>query len=478
MNMDTKLLSREKECAQIKRCMESDESEFIIICGRRRIGKTYLVEKYFNRNFHFKYVGGHNMSTREQLRSFAKALKKYSGQKQEEFKDWFEAFDALEEYLDSVKAKRKVIFIDEMPWMDSKRSNFLKALENFWNGWAAGEENIVMVSTGSATSWMSEKLLRNRGGLHNRVTCRIYLKPFTLYETELYLKKQRCPWSRYQILQAYMVFGGVPFYLKQINPKESVVQNIERLCFQDGGALRDEFEELYPALFASSESYLRVVSALANHRYGMTREEIKKAVGFNGRNLTRILKNLELCDFIMKQPPFSNQKRGTVYRLVDFFTLFYLHFIADGTLRDAKWWEQNFKSQEVASWQGLTFEVVCMQHSQQIKKSLGIENVATAISSWHYTPKKDEDGSGAQIDMIMKRGDDIIHIIEAKFYNDLLGYNSALEKKMLYRKALFEELEASKNPVVITLITTYGLKDPSSWTNIHSHLSMNDLFIQ
>ncbi|MCD8388314.1 MAG: ATP-binding protein [Bacteroidales bacterium] len=474
--MDTTLISRQKECAQIRRCMESDESEFIIICGRRRIGKTYLVERFFDKKYHFKYVGGHNLTTRIQLRDFAKALKKYSGKEQPQFKDWFDAFDALEEYLEGVEAKRKVVFIDEMPWMDSKRSDFVKALENFWNGWAAGEENIVLVATGSATSWMSDKLLKNRGGLHNRVTCRIYLEPFSLKETEAYLKKRRCPWSRYQILQLYMAMGGVPFYLRLLDVSESVAQNIDRLFFQKGAPMAQEFDELYPALFASSESYIKVVRSLASHRYGLTREEIKESVGFNGRNLTRILKNLEQCGFIAKQPHYGNKKRGTVYLLVDFFTLFYFQFLDNGENPTSGWWAQNFKSQAVVNWEGLTFEIVCMLHPQQIKNALGIGNVATTVSSWRYVPTKLDDRKGVQIDMVMRRADDFIHLFEAKFHNGPIPYSSAYEEHLREREETFRQLTDTQCSVVTTLISTFGLKNPHSWSALHSSLTMQDLF--
>ena len=225
--MASNLIARQRECEELTRCMESDKSEFVIICGRRRIGKTYLVDRFFEGKFDFKFVGGHNLRTREQLRSFSKSLRKYSKKKYHEFEDWFEAFDALEEYLESLPSDRKkVVFIDEMPWMDSKRSNFVSALENFWNGWANGQYNIVLVATGSATSWMVDKLLKNRGGLHNRITRRLYLAPFTLKETEEYLRKRRTTWDRYEMLQCYMVTGGVPFYLDLIEPRERALRKI------------------------------------------------------------------------------------------------------------------------------------------------------------------------------------------------------------------------------------------------------------
>ncbi len=300
--MESKLIARQRECDELAKCLDSDKSEFVIICGRRRIGKTYLVDKFFGGKYDFKYVGGHNMKTREQLRNFAKALKKYSGKKQPEINDWFDAFDALEEYLETRPSDRKkVIFIDEMPWMDSKRSNFVCALGNFWNGWAAGLYNIVLIATGSGTSWMTDKLIKKREGLHNRITRRLYLAPFTLKETEEYFTRRHTTWDRYEILQCYMLTSGVPFYLDQIDAKENLAKNIDRLCFDEDGALRKELDELYNAVFPNADTYIEVVRLLAKHKNGMTRKEIGEGIKTSGTNLTRIIDNLERCNFIGKR---------------------------------------------------------------------------------------------------------------------------------------------------------------------------------
>ena len=476
-DMTDKLISRERECAEIKRCMESNESEFIIVCGRRRIGKTFLVEQYFNKTYDFKYVGAHNLSTRDQLRGFAKALKKYSGKKYGEFSDWIDAFDALEEYLESItEPKRKVVFIDEMPWMDSKRSNFVSALENFWNGWAAGQENIVLIATGSATSWMSDKLIKNKGGLHNRITSRINLKPFTLKETETYLRKNHCPWDRYQILQAYMAMGGVPFYLKRLNVKESVSQNIDRLFFEEDAPLRTEFDELYNALFASADAYISVVRALSKHRQGMLRQEITDVVKFNGSNLTRILKNLEQCGFIAVEQQYGSKKNGLIYRLTDFYTLFYFQFIEGKRISDSAWWSKHAKEPEVTSWLGLTFELVCQKHQQQIKNALGIGAVTTNTSTWRSKAVNNEAKGGAQIDMVMERADRIIHLFEIKFAIGKYSLTSKYASDLREREAIFREATGTKYATVQTFLTTYGLNNPENWSIVHSEVTMDDLF--
>ncbi len=457
--------------------MRSDRSEFVIVCGRRRIGKTFLVDRFFDGKFDFKYVGGRNLRTREQLQNFAKALKKYSKKELLKFKTWWEAFDALEEYLESLPDdRRKVIFIDEMPWMDTKRSNFVSALENFWNGWAASQYNIVLIATGSATSWMSDKLIKNRGGLYNRITRRLYLAPFNLHETEEYLQCRNTSWDRYEILQCYMLTGGVPFYLDMIEPRDSMAQNIDRLCFAEGASLRGEFEELYHAVFTNAETYIDVVRLLGQHRHGLTMSEIRKALKMkSGAVLSRLVNNLEKCNFIGKRAVFG-RKSEVVYRLIDFYTLFYFKFIENDNSLDNMWWTHNLNRSSITAWQGLTFETICLEHHKQIKKALGISGMATEVSTWRCEADKEKGLSGAQIDMIIERADRLIHLCEIKFSQKPYNITADYEKHLRERMYIFDMKTKNKKPLVHTFVTTFGLGEGKHHSIVHSEVTMDDLF--
>lgn len=475
--MQRKFIGRQRECDELRRCMESDRSEFVIICGRRRIGKTYLVDSFFGDRFDFKFVGGHNLRMREQLRIFSKALRKYSKRKWPEFSNWFDAFDALEEYLESLPEERKkLIFIDEMPWMDSKRSNFVSALENFWNGWANGKYNVVLVATGSATSWMVDKLLKNRGGLHNRITRRLYLAPFTLKETEQYLKMRRTAWDRYEILQCYMVTGGVPFYLDLMEPRETLARNIDRLCYEENGTLSKEFDELYNAVFPVADVYISVVRLLSEHKSGLTRKEIGERIGTSGANLTRIINNLVQCNFIGRRAQFGNKKNEAIYRLIDFYTLFYFKFIEKNNSLDCAWWTHHLDSSGISAWQGLTFEIICMAHHQQIKDALGISGIATSVSTWRSYPDPKKNLPGAQIDMIIERADRMIHLCEMKFSQKAYNISADYEKKLRDRMWLFDLKTKNSKPLVHTFVTTFGLGEGKHHGIVHSEVTMDDLF--
>lgn len=475
--MTDKLIARNKECDQLQKCLQSDQSEFVIVYGRRRIGKTFLIEQFFNKTYDFKFVGGHKLSSKKQLANFAKALKKYSETRIDELNSWSDAFDALEEYLDSLPADRKkVVFFDEMPWIDTQRSDFVSSLEYFWNSWAASQEDIVFIATGSSTSWMVDNLIENQGGLHNRITESIYLHPFTLRETEDYLTKHHFPKDRYQTLQFYMLTGGVPYYLSLLKPRESVSQNIDRLCFDQCGKLRMEFDELYNALFSNAHTYIKIVKVLADNKSGLTRKEISEKTRISGSTLTAILKNLERSDFIAKRLQYGNKKKDCVYRLIDFYTLFYYRFIESDGADDRQWWTHNISSPSILSWMGLTFELICLEHHEQIKKGLGINGMATSVSTWRHVSDKNDSASGAQVDMVIDRADRIIHLLEMKFSTHKYKITKEYEKKVRERLWLFQETTKTSKAVVQSFVTTYGLSNPTAWSIVHSELTMDDLF--
>lgn len=477
MEEEQNLIGRIPERKELDRCLNSTRSELVIVYGRRRIGKTYLVEQHFQKKFDFWYVGRQGVPTKEQLRQFGKSLSRFSGQTKYMFSTWFEAFDALEDYLESLpRNRKKVVFIDEMPWIDRLHSNFVTALEGFWNGWAMSRGDIMLIATGSATSWMRDKLIGNTGGLHGRITSQLHIKSFTLGETEKYLQSMGIDWDRYQILQSYMAMGGVPYYYSLLNPALSLAQNIDDLFFKSDGKLRLEFDELYSALFQYADRYIEVVRALSNHRYGMTYNDLAKTIHIEGSQLTRILKNLERCDFIERWAYYGNKKREEVLRLSDFYTLFYYKFIDSRNRHEEHWWSKNSNSQGVLSWMGIGFEMVCLRHHQVIKDALGLTVISTETSSWHCESNETEGKRGSQIDMIIERADRIIHLCEIKFSVDKFNITKDYENRLRERMGAFRSSTKNKKSLVNTFITTYGVANSKNKSIVHSEVTMEDLF--
>ena len=483
MSSKSIIIGREREMAELQRCVDSDRSEFVIVYGRRRVGKTYLVDQFFHHQFDFSYTGGHRLPKVKQLRNFGKALKKYAMlERQPKFSDWDDAFDALEEYLEAMPdGKRKVIFFDEMPWIDTPQSEFVDALEMFWNGWASRRNDIVFVASGSSTSWMVDKLVENQGGLHGRITSNIYVRPFTLHETEEYLNSRKFNWDRYQMLQTYMILGGIPFYYSLLNPKESLVQNVDRLFFRKNGELKTEFEELYHSLFSHAEKYTEIVKLLNGKKEGLTRDEIMTATGMDSTVLTKVLRNLERCDFVIRYSQFGNKTKGSIYRLVDFYTLFYYRFVEASNGQDEMWWSHNFQSRAVETWQGFSFELVCLMHLTQIKRSLGIAGIATEASSWRYVrPKNIEDNEeekGAQIDLLIDRADRVINLCEMKFSAHPYRITDDYEKLLRDRMEVFRTKTKTTKALMHTFVTAFGVADGMHRSIVNSEVTMDDLFV-
>ena len=479
MGNEDKLIGRKREWEELEWAVNSHRSEFIIMYGRRRVGKTFLVRRFFNDTYSFHYVGAHRQKKIVQLQNFREALARYSGDKSiPKLKSWHDAFLQLAEYLEKCKEKRKIVFFDEMPWIDTQGSEFVDELEYFWSNWVQNRDDIVFVACGSATSWMKNKLEDNQGGLHNRITHRIYLRPFFLSECKAYLIEHGFDWDDYQILQCYMLFGGVPYYLSLLRPSLSLPQNVDSLIFRRGGDLSDEFNELYNALFNKADRYIAIVKLLSTKREGFTRDEIEQGTGYSGGGLSKMLDNLERCDFIVSYAQFGNKTKLTLYRLADFYTLFYFRYVKGNRARDEYYWQHHYTDRGVASWEGFTFEEVCLRHLPHIKKGLGISGMATEASSWRFVPQKNDTRKGAQIDLVIKRADKVVHLVEMKFSEVPFAITKTYEKHLQERKSLFMEITGISRGVVHTFISPLGLSKGLHSSIVHSQLTAEDLFAE
>lgn len=473
------LVGRKKECEELEWAMNSNRSEFIMLYGRWRIGKTFLVRKFFNDEYAFHFVGAHRKSMQAQLDYFREALVRFSGNNElPKIKNWHTAFLQLQAYLECRTEKRKVIFFDEMPWMDTQGGDFVSELEYFWASWVQNRDDIVFIACGSATTWMRERLEENQGGLHNRITHKIYLRPFYLNECRQYLSGRGFHWDDYQIMQCYMIFGGVPYYLSLLRPYLSLQENVDALIFHIGGDLSDEFGELYNALFRSADKYISIVRLLSTKREGFTRSDIELSTGLSGGGLSKILDNLTRCDFIVAYNQFGNKKKDMLYRLCDFYTLFYFKYVDGNNTRDEQYWQHHFADRNVETWEGFSFEELCIRHLPQIKKGLGISGVATETSAWRFVPKKGDNRRGTQVDLVIKRVDKIVHLCEMKFSEKNFYITKDYEKLLADRRDTFMDVTDSGRGVVITFITPKGLTQGIHNGVVHSSLTASDLFAE
>lgn len=456
--MDT-IVGRAKEMEMLSRYMHSGKAEFVALYGRRRVGKTFLVTSYFKNKFDFDVTGIIGGRKDEELDAFYTALRHYgySGRKP---KRWMEAFDALRILLEPKMKKRKgkrcVVFFDELPCFDTPKSGFVHALDYFWNSWASRQSGFFLIVCGSATSWIVRNVIDNHGGLHGRITHEIHLKPFSLKETELFLRKQKSKWKRLSTLQAYMVFGGIPYYLSMLDTHLSLTENVDQLFFAEDAEFRKEYTRLYESLFVHPERYMDVIKVLSENKKGLTRKEIaeKLRVANNG-HLSGLLEDLVNCDFIRRYDVAGARVKsnGSIYQLMDFFTLFYLHFVDGKRRKDPHYWSKILNTPLQNTWYGLAYERVCLSHIPQILNALHLDSVLTECYSWRSRDPE----NGAQIDLIIDRADDMQNICEVKYSRDAYTLTKSEYDKIVNRVETFSLETNSRKGVHITLITTFGI---------------------
>ncbi len=471
------MIGRKHELEIIKDCLEADRSRLIVVYGRRRVGKTYLVREALNYTFTFTHTGLEDGNLADQLSAFWRSIRRQFNEDCQRPSNWFDAFELLKELVSKSSDPRKCLFIDELPWMDTRNSSFVSALADFWNGWASARKDVVMIVCGSAAAWMSKKVLHNRGGLFNRANRTIYLKPFTLAECERYLESEGFVMDRKDIVSAYMVFGGSPYYWSLLDKSESLSQNIDRLFFSENAELGSEFSKLYHSVFEHPEPYMAIVETLGTKKAGMTRSQIIDSTsGVNSSGtLSLCLDNLERSGFIRKYSETGKVTKGSVYQLIDNFTLFYLRFVRDNNGRDSQFWSHLTKDQKRVAWEGIAFERVCLLHSTQIKRALGIAGVASSESSW-YCQTPGEGVSGAQIDLVIERADRVTNLCEMKFASEPYAIGKKEAENLRNKVAAFKMATGTRNACHVTYVTTYGVVRGKNSSIVQSQVVMEDLF--
>ena len=489
--MDEKIIGREYEKKILKSILSSPSAELLALYGRRRVGKTHLIREFFHSQVEifFTATGQRDTSTTIQLFHFKQEIEKifYNQSPLPQFKNWDQAIkllcDVCQNELSKRKVKNIVLFFDELPWLSTPKSNFLQTLEYYWNTRLSQIPQIKLIACGSAASWMIEKLIYAKGGLHNRITRQIRLEPFTLSETKIFLEYRGIYFKPIQILEIYMAFGGIPYYLQLIERGYSAAQNIGNICFEKAGPLSDEYNKLFLSLFNNAQVHEKIIRIIAQKREGILRGElINKLKISSGGRLNQRLKELEEAGFIISFSPYGKKKKYISYRIIDEYVNFYLRWIESAPIKllhgdSINYWIQLANSQSFRSWAGYTFEGICLKHIKQIREKLGINSTATEIGTWRcISNKNDRDDHGAQIDLLFDRNDGIITLCEIKFKNKEFAIDKLLAKNFKRKVDIFLKQTKVKKQIFLALITTYGLKS-NIWSEdlIHNVVTLNDL---
>ena len=468
------IIGRERERQTLRRCEASNKPEFVAVYGRRRVGKTFLIVEHFGNKFTFSVTGVSGKSMKDQLHAFHASLKKHFIADIAVPTNWFQAFGLLEERIEQdITSGRKILFIDEMPWLDTPKSGFLSALEHFWNAFASRRKDILLIVCGSAASWVIKKLINNYGGLHNRVTDTIVVEPYLLCDCESFYRKCGIAMNRRQIAEAYMILGGIPYYMDAMDKMYGLNQNIDLLLFEKNAKLKNEFDRLYHSLFRQADNHIRIAETLSKNSAGMTRQELSAKNGISdGGGLTKVLDEMEACGLISRSFDFRKKKSGDYYKLIDFFSLFYFKFLKPQKGHDPHFWTNFISYPAHSAWCGYAFERLCMAHISQVKRKLGISGVITETYAFRSVQQK----GGAQIDLIIDRRDGVINLCECKFTGQLYELTDKDAAELERKKSIFLLETKTKKAIHLTLITVSGLIQNSYCNEVQAEITLDDLF--
>lgn len=481
------IIGREKQKIQFAQILASKQAEFVAVYGRRRVGKTYLIRNSVaKKGLYFECSGMKDGSLKEQLAHFTQKLANtfYPGLQLQPKKSWREAFEFLTDEIKKIpKSKKIIIFLDELPWLATPRSKLIQSLDYYWNTEWSQLKNCKLIVCGSAASWMLNNLINAKGGLYNRITKSILLQPFSLEETKKFLEFKKIKLSQIQIVELYMIMGGIPFYLNQVEKSKSISENINELCFNKDGLLYGEFTRLFHSLFNAAEQHIHIVKEIAKRRYGISFSDLvsmtKKKAG--GRFAER-LNELEACGFIQKYIPYGRSKRNSYYKIIDEYTLFYLKWIesvaeADRIPKGTNYWHTIFKSQAWSSWAGFTFETIVNKHVDKVIDALGLKHVACSINHWQYKVASGSYDEGAQIDLLIEREDNSITIFEIKYSRQPFVIDKAYAQILLKKLAVFENHLKQPKQLFLSFVTASGLKN-NVWAKelVSKTVELKDLF--
>ena len=467
------MIGREKESQLLENKYISLKSEFVAVYGRRRVGKTYLIRTVFKNRMLFQFTGLANSSSSKQLLNFELTLNdQYPQFAQEKITNWLEAFQQIKQMVIQSNEEKKVLFIDELPWLDTRKSEFIQALEHFWNSWASNRTDVLLIVCGSSASWMINKLINNKAGLHNRITAKLKIEPFKLKECKAYIESKQIVLSDYQLIELYMVLGGIPYYWDAIEKGKSTFQLVQSICFENNGILKSEFNTVFKSLFVHGEKHETIIEAIALKNKGLTREEIIKLTKLpNGGSLTRMLKELEESGFIRSYAPLGKKTKNTLYQLIDFYSGFYLKFIKPNQKQEVNWLSK-IDSPEYNAWTGYAFEQVCLCHTLEIKKALGIQGIDSKQYSWKSTTTNE----GAQIDLLIDRNDKTVNLCELKFASSEYIIDKKYDLNLRNKINAFKVETKTKKSIHLTMITPYGIANNTYSGVVQNSLTMDSLF--
>lgn len=452
-------IGREFERQRIAQIDSMKRASILVVYGRRRVGKTELIEQVFrNRNL-LKFEGLESGGQARQIQAFLDQLVQYVGDpliSKLSLANWSDAFQVLAKHT---KEGRWTIFLDELQWMASYRKQLISELKFVWDNYFKQNPQLILVLCGSSPSFMVNRVIKSQA-LYNRSEFEIPLQELSIKETGSFLSSQKR--SLREVMDAYLNVGGIPEYLSYLNQESSVFLGLCKNSFTRGGFFSSEYERIFTSSLASNPDYKKIIALLSQKRFA-TREEIAKHLKTkSGGGLSDLLSNLETCGFIIKYSPFNlaEQSHLTRFAVIDQYLQFYFKFIhpIHNRIQNGDF-DKNpthaVNQLVYQKWLGFSFERLCRKWHRLIAKQLGFEAVEYKIGTY-FNSATNKKSPGFQIDLVFDRKDNVSTICEIKY---LTG---KVSKKVI--REFEEKLQSFPNPKKKTiqkvLITTEG-EDPS-----------------
>ncbi|RLC25492.1 MAG: hypothetical protein DRH93_01665 [Deltaproteobacteria bacterium] len=468
-------VGRKKELALLDEAYTSKKGELVVIYGRRRIGKSRLIQNFTQgKKKVFSFEALENETTQKQISHFAQQLQKQTNDPlldSVDLKKWENIFYYFTErtlqFKKSAKGKT-ILFFDEFQWMAVGRSRLVSLLKFFWdNFWK--EKNIMLILCGSIASFMVKKVLRSKA-LYGRTTLEILLKGLSPVDSLSLLRQKR---SNEETMKYIMVFGGVPKYLEQINTNKSFNQNMNVLCFSSQGIMVHEVDRIFYNQFREARTYLRIVNLLEDsiHSMGEISKKLKIA---SGGGLKQYLDNLELAEIIRPYTPLDRLETSKFkkYTLCDEYLLFYFKYIKPNikTINEStsKKKFETLTGEGFKSWLGFSFERFCLKYSGTLARIMNFEDEVLLAS-----PFFGRNDRKFQIDLLYKRADKVITICEIKHHNKKIG--TKIIPEMERKCSLFKA--PRDYTVEKALISLYGPDESLKNTDYFHHIvTLDDIF--
>ncbi|MBU0505584.1 MAG: ATP-binding protein [bacterium] len=421
---------RKEYVKTLQRLRKNRGSSVVVVYGRRRVGKTSLIQKAFENDKIFNFEGLENQETNKQIINFVTQLK-FQAKKEvsvEHIKTWHEALYAL---INVAKKEPCVIVLDEFQWMANYRSELVSVLKMMWDQHLSKLNNVTLVLCGSIASFMVKKVIHS-SAFYGRIETEIHLQPFQLHETAKMLESKGFD----EILEAQILLGGIPLYLKLARNFPSIRMAVNELAFSSEGYFFNEFSKIFTSHFGKNSNYRMILDLLAKNPKGVLRKNISQQLKTTtGGTLTGVLYNLEQAGFIRTLKPFDKKmnSRHVKYVLSDPYIHFYLQFIKPHE-KQIKTGIKNiglniFQGSKYQSWCGYGFENLCWEHAGIISQLLGFSGIDFVVGP--YFKPSNSGQKGCQIDLLFDRADKVITLCEMKYRLTPIGKDviAEVEKK-------------------------------------------------